>query len=444
MPRKSHGRRAIRPVTTPGVPHRSSGLSRGVAQGKEELERPSITAASPKLHPGGARVRNDASKNVRKDVQRRPVPHQGHVGVSSGQGSARMAAKLFPSKAPVDELPRLDSTKNGISEILRQAISIRRRKKSPNTPIKVVSNISLGGTSYHSQPSETIAIQNVPAVRKPAVRRLPKFSRKKKKRSGYERIDENAMRRLRREALREAMGIGAAPNDRRDSIFKAPEYKYKRMDTEKRRNFKGGMVVEDGEYKQGNVDGAALPMPVPEIVSVTSSVNLSVALDLGDIASQAVNVEYSALNSSYLLVRAREPAYTSAKIWKCGKMLVMGGTSMEQNYAAARKHGKLVRKYSKVEPRFRDYKVVSMMAKADMRFAIDLPKLATHSLHSQKCSFDPESTTGATYRIEEPKVSANIFHTGKVTFMGAKSREEVHRAFEILYLILQQFQKSLR
>lgn len=210
-----------------------------------------------------------------------------------------------------------------------------------------------------------------------------------------------------------------------------------------------GSCAQNGASDGGGDNGRPIrfhhaPKPMLHVVNVVSTVDLSIPLDLVDIASKAINVEYNPIYAPGLLLRVRKPAYTMGKIQASGKMVVIGGTSVAQNYASARKLGKLVYKYSNDEPRFRNYTVTNIMAKTDTRFKIDLPKLATHRAHLHKCDFDPESTTGAIYRIEDPKVSANVYHNGKVTLKGAKSEKELHRAFDVLFPILQQFRKNLQ
>merc|ERR1711916_26960 len=49
---------------------------------------------------------------------------------------------------------------------------------------------------------------------------------------------------------------------------------------------------------------------------------------------------------------------------------------------------------------------------------------------------------GAIFKMLDPKVVLLIFVSGKVVLTGARSREDIYRAFEDIYPVLQQFRKD--
>jgi len=81
-----------------------------------------------------------------------------------------------------------------------------------------------------------------------------------------------------------------------------------------------------------------------------------------------------------------------------------------------------------------------MVGSCDVRFPIRLEGLA--STHSHFCSYEPELFPGLIYRMADPKIVLLIFVSGKVVLTGAKTRDDIYRAFENIYPVLQNFKKG--
>ena len=47
--------------------------------------------------------------------------------------------------------------------------------------------------------------------------------------------------------------------------------------------------------------------------------------------------------------------------------------------------------------------------------------------------YEPELFPGLIYRMVNPKIVLLIFVSGKIVLTGAKVREEIYRAFEVIY-----------
>jgi hypothetical protein len=56
--------------------------------------------------------------------------------------------------------------------------------------------------------------------------------------------------------------------------------------------------------------------------------------------------------------------------------------------------------------------------------------------------YEPELFPGLIYRMVDPKIVLLIFVSGKVVLTGAKKREDIYRAFEAIYPVLQTFRKG--
>jgi transcription initiation factor TFIID TATA-box-binding protein len=74
-----------------------------------------------------------------------------------------------------------------------------------------------------------------------------------------------------------------------------------------------------------------------------------------------------------------------------------------------------------------------------VRFPIRLEGLAySHGVYS---SYEPELFPGLIYRMVKPKVGLLIFVSGKIVLTGAKVREEIYQAFNLILPVLAEFRK---
>lgn len=56
--------------------------------------------------------------------------------------------------------------------------------------------------------------------------------------------------------------------------------------------------------------------------------------------------------------------------------------------------------------------------------------------------YEPELFPGLIYRMQQPKIVLLIFVSGKVVLTGAKRREDLIAAFELIYPVLKEFKKG--
>ncbi|KAL6186131.1 hypothetical protein ACLB2K_042252 [Fragaria x ananassa] len=134
---------------------------------------------------------------------------------------------------------------------------------------------------------------------------------------------------------------------------------------------------------------------VPTIQNVISTVNLGCKLDLHQITVQAQNAEYNPKRLHSVIMRTREPKAT-VLIFASGKMVCTGAKSEAESELAARKCVRTILKMG-FDAKFNDFKIQNMVANCDVRFPI---------------------------RLE-----------------GAKRREDIHKAFEVIYPALGEFKK---
>jgi transcription initiation factor TFIID TATA-box-binding protein len=175
----------------------------------------------------------------------------------------------------------------------------------------------------------------------------------------------------------------------------------------------------------------------PTLQNIVATVNLDCRLDLKTIALHARNAEYNPKRFAAVIMRIREPK-TTALIFASGKMVVTGAKSEDDSKLASRKYARIIQKLG-FNSKFTDFKIQNIVGSCDIKFPIRLEGLA--SRHHNFSSYEPELFPGLIYRMIKPKIVLLIFVSGKIVLTGAKVREEIYQAFEMIYPVLQDFRK---
>jgi transcription initiation factor TFIID TATA-box-binding protein len=176
----------------------------------------------------------------------------------------------------------------------------------------------------------------------------------------------------------------------------------------------------------------------PQLQNVVSTLNLGIKLDLKIIALHARNAEYNPNRFAAVIMRIREPK-TTALIFASGKLVVTGAKSEEESKLAARKYARIIQKLGYKEAKFSEFKIQNIVGSCDVGFPIRLEGLSySHGNHS---SYEPELFPGLIYRMKSPKIVLLIFVSGKIVLTGAKQRDEIIKAFEAIYPVLEEFKK---
>lgn len=176
---------------------------------------------------------------------------------------------------------------------------------------------------------------------------------------------------------------------------------------------------------------------VPTLQNIVATVNLDCRLDLKTIALHARNAEYNPKRFAAVIMRIREPK-TTALIFASGKMVVTGAKSEDDSKLASRKYARIILKLG-FNAKFTDFKIQNIVGSCDIKFPIRLEGLA--SRHHNFSSYEPELFPGLIYRMMKPKIVLLIFVSGKIVLTGAKVREEIYQAFELIYPVLSDFRK---
>ena len=77
-----------------------------------------------------------------------------------------------------------------------------------------------------------------------------------------------------------------------------------------------------------------------------------------------------------------------------------------------------------------------MVASSDVGFSIKLESLKEEFKQFSHCHYEPELFPGLIYKNPNPKVVLLIFTSGKIVLAGAKTRKDIHKAYQDIYPVL--------
>jgi len=173
------------------------------------------------------------------------------------------------------------------------------------------------------------------------------------------------------------------------------------------------------------------------VQNVVSTANLRCELDLRRLA-RSRNAEYNPRKFAAVIMRLRDPRAT-ALIFASGKMVVTGARSEEESHAAATKFARLVMRHESTAV-FTDFHIQNIVASTDLGYPLRLDALA--AAHASQSNYEPELFPGLIYRLAEPKLVFLLFVSGKVVITGAKTRADIHTAFDAFAPTLALYRKT--
>ena len=161
------------------------------------------------------------------------------------------------------------------------------------------------------------------------------------------------------------------------------------------------------------------------IQNVVSTVNVGCQLNLQDIATRGINVEYNPQRFRALIMRLKEPR-TTILVFHSGKLVCTGAKSEELSKKAARRCARKIQKlgYNVV---FGEFKIQNIVCSCDLGFRI--------RLQDMRGDYDPELFPGLTYRMSNGVV-VNVFRSGKIVITGASVRDDTYAAYDHILTVV--------
>eukprot|EP00045_Choanoeca_perplexa_P001406 m.19529 g.19529 ORF g.19529 m.19529 type:complete len:205 (-) comp10920_c0_seq1:23-637(-) len=178
----------------------------------------------------------------------------------------------------------------------------------------------------------------------------------------------------------------------------------------------------------------------PTIENIVATAHFADKIDLERVSKKAKNTQYNPKRFAACIIRTKGSAKATALLFSSGKMVIMGAKSEQIAKEACERFTDIIINKCKISTRRVEFKIHNVVGCVDVKFKIDLSKL--HLEQSMYCKYDPEVFPGLTYRMHTPEVVLLVFHSGKIVLTKAKTRDDVQKAFENIYPVLQQFRVS--
>ncbi|EER14206.1 TATA-box factor binding protein, putative [Perkinsus marinus ATCC 50983] len=198
----------------------------------------------------------------------------------------------------------------------------------------------------------------------------------------------------------------------------------------------------NGYVPTTNIDDVAINMIPdgmnPVLDNVIASFELGIDIDPKTIAFNLRNCEYNPRKHNCAVIRFTSPTKATCHIYRNGKVMINGAYTIELAKKIGKKIVKLVRRIThNPSIKFINFKVENMIASVDVRFPIRLERLAYD--HSAYATYEPELSSGLYFRLFDPKLVIMIYVSGKISFIGGKTLDDISKAFCSIYPLLTQY-----
>ncbi len=171
-----------------------------------------------------------------------------------------------------------------------------------------------------------------------------------------------------------------------------------------------------------------LENPTIRIENVVATSTIGAELNLNSIVLALEGAEYNPEKFPGIVYRLKDPK-TATLIFRSGKVVCTGAKS---DVAVKKAINTVVANLADAgfevvkDP---EVTVQNMVATADLKAKLNLTTIAL-SLGMENVEYEPEQFPGLVYRIDDPKVVALLFTSGKVVCTGAKTRDDIVRAVD--------------
>lgn len=163
-----------------------------------------------------------------------------------------------------------------------------------------------------------------------------------------------------------------------------------------------------------------------KIVNVVALAFIGDDLDLQSIALALDNAEYEPEQFPGLIYRIAEPK-TATLVFRSGKCVCTGAKSIEAVHEAIELVASHIGNIGIDVIKKPDINVVNIVASSDLKREINLNTIAV-TFGLENVEYEPEQFPGLIYRIQDPKVVALLFGSGKIICTGARFIEDVEKA----------------
>ena len=162
------------------------------------------------------------------------------------------------------------------------------------------------------------------------------------------------------------------------------------------------------------------------IKNIVVTANLRTHINLSSILNALLRKEVNCWkNTAFGSVNIRLENGILFQLFPSGTVISIGGITEGQAKRIFMRHLRTVSDLG-INTEYTNYNIQNIVAIYHLKRKLDLASIASH----HRLEFESELFPAVIYRIEDLKVTVNIFHTGKCTILGAKTVEIVSEAVD--------------
>ena len=160
------------------------------------------------------------------------------------------------------------------------------------------------------------------------------------------------------------------------------------------------------------------------IKNIVVTANLSTSLNVNSVLNALLESGVKCWkNFAFGSINIRLEKGLLFQLFPSGRVISVGGITEGQAKRIFLRHLRTVLDIG-ISAEYTNYSIQNIVATCDVKRKLDLATIASH----HRLEFEPELFPAVRYRIEDLRVTVNIFHTGKCTILGAKTVEIVSEA----------------
>jgi len=165
-----------------------------------------------------------------------------------------------------------------------------------------------------------------------------------------------------------------------------------------------------------------------KIENIVASAKVTDSLDLPSLASRLKDAEYNKKRFPGVVLRMQDPKI-AALVFGSGKVVLTGAKSIDSLSRGLQILTDQLRALGIEIPGNPEYKIQNIVTSADLGTPINLNKIAV-GFNLDRIEYEPEQFPGLVYRLDDPKVVALLFGSGKLIITGGKVPDDARRAVE--------------
>ncbi|MFC6734490.1 MULTISPECIES: TATA-box-binding protein [unclassified Haladaptatus] len=168
------------------------------------------------------------------------------------------------------------------------------------------------------------------------------------------------------------------------------------------------------------------PTETIKIENVVASTGIGTELELEQLAKDLQGADYNPENFPGVVYRLQNPK-AATLIFRSGKIVCTGAKSVDGVHAACQRVFDELRTLGVAVDDDPEVIVQNIVASADLGVNLNLNAIAI-GFGLEHIEYEPEQFPGLVYRIDDPKVVALLFGSGKLVITGGKTPDDAKRA----------------